>query len=68
MDEMICLNCKAHIDKPVIIRDSHGLPGPYYETIYCCPVCGWDELEPLKEWEEEHAEAEWDDADAEGGD
>lgn len=34
-----CENCESYFDSPLIIRESHGAPEPYYEEREVCPSC-----------------------------
>lgn len=36
----ICTDCGREFDEPREIRESHGLPGGFYETFTECPFCG----------------------------
>ena len=34
-----CENCESYFDSPLIIRESHGAPEPYFEEREVCPHC-----------------------------
>ena len=36
----VCLDCGHAFNVPREYREKHGLEGPPYEWIQCCPLCG----------------------------
>ncbi|MBQ7090044.1 MAG: hypothetical protein IJN82_02905 [Clostridia bacterium] len=34
-----CENCGEYFDLPLIVHESHGLGGPWFEVLECCPLC-----------------------------
>jgi len=34
-----CNSCKSDFDKPLLIKESHGAPPPYFEEREVCPNC-----------------------------
>lgn len=42
-----CNNCGCEFDEPKRVKESRGefWGAPAYETMYCCPSCGSDDLE-----------------------
>lgn len=40
-----CPECGEIFDAPLIARDSHGLPGGFFEEFCSCPCCGGGKFE-----------------------
>lgn len=36
----LCMDCAQTFEHPAAHIETHGLPGPPYERIPCCPYCG----------------------------
>lgn len=42
----LCKECKNTFEEPLVVKDSHELPGGFFEEVLFCPLCGGDDFEP----------------------